>query len=129
MAGVVLGVASRVEEVAGFDAGVSTNLTWLATAFVAGALGRGAAGGAVALTAANAGYYAHVLATEPGRPLASVAGPVERWFALGVAAGVVFGAAGALLRRRSAALRAAAFLPLAAVAVAERVPALSVLLP
>lgn len=133
-AGLVLGVVSRVEEVtAGFDAGISTNLTWLATAFlvgaVAGELARSAVAGAVALTAANAGYYAYVLATEPGRPLASVAGPVERWLALGVSAGIVFGAAGALLRSRSVAPRAAAFLPLLAVVVAERVPALSALLP
>jgi hypothetical protein len=34
--------------------------------------------------------------TEPGRPLASVAGPVEKWFALGVAAGLALGAAGSL---------------------------------
>lgn len=129
MAGVVLGVVSRVDEVTVDSDVISSNLTWLATAFAVGALGPGAAAGVVALTAANAGYYAYVLASEPGRPLASVAGPVERWFALGIAAGVVFGAAGALLRSRSVALRAAAFLPLAAVAVAERVPALSALLP
>ncbi len=134
-AGLVLGVLSRVEEVTGgFDLGISSNLTWVATAFGAGALAgarplRSAVAGALALTVANAGYYAHVVATEPGRPLDSVAGAVEGWFALGVSGGAVFGGAGALLRSRSAALRAAAFLPLVALIVAERIPALAPLLP
>lgn len=133
-AGLVLGVVSRVEEtVDGFDLGISSNLGWLVTAFAVGALvaspGRGGVAGAVALTAANCGYYAYVLASEPGRPLDDVAGPVERWFALGVSGGLVFGVAGALLRARSVPLRVAAFLPLGALVVAERVPALAPLLP
>ncbi len=133
-AGIVLGVLSRVEEVAaGLDLGISTNFTWLAVAFlVGGRLGVpewSALAGAVALTAANAGYYAWILATEPGTPLDAVAGPVERWFALGATAGLVLGGAGALLASRSRALRATACLPLAALLVAERVPALEALLP
>jgi hypothetical protein len=66
-----------------------------------------------------------VVATEPGRPLDTVAGPVERWFALGVTGGFVFGVAGALTRSPSPAVRVAAFLPLVALLVAKRVPALS----
>ncbi len=134
VAGLVLGVVSRVEEtVDGFDLGISSNLGWLATAFavgaLAGAFARGGLAGAAALTAANCGYYAYVLVTEPGRPLDDVAGPVERWFALGVTGGFVFGAAGALLRARAVPLRLAAPLPLGVLGVAERVPALAPLLP
>ena len=133
-AGVVLGAVSRVEEVAGgFDLGISTNFTWLAVAFLVGAkageIAWSGVAGAAALTVANGGYYAWILLTEPGRPLEEVAGPVERWFALGVTGGLVLGAAGALLSSRSRALRAAACLPLAALLVAERVPALAPLLP
>jgi hypothetical protein len=133
-AGLALGAASRVEEVTdGFDLGISTNFTWLAVAFGAGALAGELAwsglAGAAALTAANGGYYAWIALTEPGTPLDAVAGPVDRWFALGVTGGFVFGAAGALLASRSRARRAAACLPLAALLAAERVPALAPLLP
>jgi uncharacterized protein DUF6518 len=131
-AGLVLGVLSRVEEtVEGLDAGISTNLTWLAVAFASGAAARrrSAVAGAFALTAANAGYYAYVAITEPGRPLAGVAGPVERWFALGIAGGIVFGAAGALIRDERARVRAAGALPIAALLLAEQIPALQAVLP
>jgi hypothetical protein len=70
-----------------------------------------------------------VLVTEPGRPLVSVAGPVHEWFVLGVAGGLVFGAAGALLRRDSRAWRAASTAPLAALLAAQHTPALAPLLP
>ena len=133
-AGVVLGVVSRVEEVTpGFDLGISTNFTWLAVAFLVGtrvgAMDRSGLAGAAALTAANVGYYAWILTTEPGTPLDAVAGPVERWFALGATGGLVLGAAGALLASSSRARRAASCLPLAALLVAERVPPLEALLP
>ena len=133
-AGLVLGVLSRVEEVAaGLDLGISSNVTWLAVAFGCGAAASSvewaAPAGALALSAANTGYYAWVAATEPGRALASVAGPVERWYALGVGGGIVLGVAGALLMSRDVRLRAAAAAPLVLVAVAERVEPLSALLP
>ena len=105
-AGLVLGVVSRVEEVVdGFDLGVSSNVTWLMTAFFVGALAGtayewSALAGAVALTAANTGYYAWIAATEQVTELHAVAGPVESWYALGVTGGCVFGAAGALARLR-----------------------------
>lgn len=105
-AGLVLGVVSRVEEaVDGFDAGISSNTTWLLTAFAVGALAGTAyewsgLAGALALTAANTSYYAWVAATEQATELHAVAGPVESWFALGVTGGFVFGVAGALARLR-----------------------------
>jgi hypothetical protein len=105
-AGVVLGVVSRIEEVVdGFDVGISSNVTWLTTAFVVSALATadiewGAITGAAALTAANAGYYAYIALTEQATELDSVAGEVEDWFALGVTGGCVFGVAGALARLR-----------------------------
>ena len=110
-AGLALGAVSRVEEVTGgFDLGISTNFTWLALAFGAGALAGELAwsglAGAVALTAANGGYYAWIVLTEQGTPLDAVAGPVERWFALGVTGGFVFGVAGALARLRRSPPRA-----------------------
>ena len=133
-AGAVLGVVSRIEEVEpAFDAGVSTNFTWLGVAFLVGAraasLDWSALAGAVALTTANAGYYAHVLATDPGRPLDQVAGPVDRWFALGVTGGFVFGAAGALVCSTRLPVRVAAAVPLAALLVAEWIPAVAERLP
>lgn len=102
----MLGVISRVEEVVdGFDVGISSNVTWLMTAFLVGALAGTAIewsglAGAVALTAANTGYYAWVAATEQATELHLVAGPVEAWYALGVTGGFVFGVAGALARLR-----------------------------
>jgi Family of unknown function (DUF6518) len=103
--GAVLGAVSRVEEVTdGFDLGISSNTTWLLTAFAAGAvvatLEWSALAGALALTVANTSYYAYVLLTEPGRPLHTVAGPVDRWYVLGATGGAVFGIAGALARLR-----------------------------
>ena len=104
--GLVLGVVSRIEEVVdGFDVGISSNETWLLTAFVVGALAGTAyewSGlvGAVALTAANTGYYAWIAATEQATELDAVAGPVEAWYALGATGGFVFGVAGALARLR-----------------------------
>lgn len=133
-AGATLGVASRVEEVStAIDAGISTNFTWLAVAFLAGAraasLPWSGLAGAACLTLANAAYYAWVLVTEPGRPLADVAGPVDRWFALGATGGFVLGAAGAGLRCTARARRAAAAVPLAALLAAQNVPRVAELLP
>jgi hypothetical protein len=132
--GLALGVASRVEEtVDGFDVGISSNLAWLATAFAVGALVAeiewSGLAGAVALTAANSSYYAWIATVEGSRELDGVAGAVEPWFALGVTGGFVFGAAGALARSDAWWTRAAACAPLAALTVAERVPALQPLLP
>jgi hypothetical protein len=123
-AGVAIGALSRIEEVAdGFDAGISSNSLWVALAFAAGIASRSVAGGAgagtLALSAANAGYYAWVALTEPERPLDSVAGPVLPWVLLGVAAGVVFGGAGRLWRAGPAGRRWAASLVPAAFAVGE----------
>lgn len=133
--GLVLGVVSRIEEVAGgFDAGISSNLTWLMTAFAAGALAGSAVdwsglAGAAALTAANTSYYVWIAATEQATELHAVAGPVAPWFALGVTGGFVFGAAGSLLRARDRRVRLLAWAPLAALLIAGRVPALEALLP
>ena len=133
-AGLALGVLSRVEETAPWSLGISTHATWLAAPFVAGALlrasaGRGAAAGAALLTAANAGYYAWITTTEPGVGLASVAGPVEHWLALGVAAGACFGALGATTRTGPVAARVAAPLAAAGVLVADALDLLAPLLP
>ncbi len=99
VAGAVLGVASRVEEVVdGFSVGISSDAAWVLVAFAAGALARsaraGAAAGVLVLTVANAAYYAWIVATEPGIDPAAVAGSPVRWLALGVGAGLVFGLAG-----------------------------------
>jgi hypothetical protein len=123
-AGVALGVASRIEETAeGFSAGISSNRLWILAAFAVGAAARSVAGGAalgvLALTAANAGYYAWVAVTEPGRPLSSVAGPVIDWILVGLAAGVVFGAAGHLWRRGARKWRWMAALALGGVLIAD----------
>jgi hypothetical protein len=88
LAGVALGVLSRVEEVTdGLFLCISTYTTWCATAYLVGSPGRAV----LALTTANAGYYAYVAATEPGVPLWMVAGPPVKWYLLGVAAGLGFG--------------------------------------
>lgn len=88
LAGIALGVLSRIEEVTdGFFLCISTYTTWCATAYLAGTPLRAV----LALTTANASYYAYVALTQPGVPLAAVAGPVEKWLVLGVAAGLVFG--------------------------------------
>ncbi len=79
----------------------------------------GAALGAVAATAGNVGYYAWVAATEPGRALASVAGPVEEWLALGLGGGGTFGAAGAVAASAAPPARAVAVLLLAGVLVVD----------
>ena len=108
----MLGIVSRIEEVVdGFDVGISSNVTWLITAFLVGALAGTAyewsgLAGAVALTAANTSYYAWIAATEPATELHAVAGPVESWYALGVTGGFVFGVAGALARLRRSPPRA-----------------------
>lgn len=124
LAGLALGAVSRFEEVTdGVSAGVSSNGTWLAAAFACGALagstGPGAAAGAAVLSAANAGYYAYVIALQPGLALASVAGPPERWFVLGVAGGAVFGAAGFVWRAGAPVARVAAALLLGGVLIVD----------
>ncbi len=124
VAGLVLGVLSRIEETTGgFSAGISSDGAWLVAAALAGALAaslrRGAVAGALALTAANVGYYLWIAATDPGTPLAAVAGPPGRWFALGVAGGAVFGAAGGGWRTGPPVVRLGAALLLAAVLIAD----------
>lgn len=112
LAGLLLGILSRVEETTGFSAGVSSDSAWCAAAFLAAAPVRGAA----LLTAANAGYYAWIAGTQPDLPLDAAAGPVETWLVLGVVTGVVFGLLGAAWRCRPRLLFA---LPLALVLVVE----------
>lgn len=129
-AGLALGVLSRVEEVAaGFSAGISSNATWLAAAFLAGvavrSAARAAAAGAAALTAANAAYYAWIAATEPGLALDPVAGPPERWLAVGVAGGAVFGFAGRVWAAGPPLARVGAALLLGGVLVAEGISAVT----
>ena len=124
LAGLVLGAVSRFEEVVdGFSAGVSSNGTWLAAAFVSGAfagsLGRGAAAGAAVLTASNAGYYAYVIGLQPGLEVEAVAGPPERWLVLGIAGGAVFGAAGRVWRCAAPVPRVAAALLLGGVLIVD----------
>lgn len=137
LAGLALGAASRFEEVVdGLSAGVSSNGTWLAAAFAGGAFvrpaGRGGAGralagsvgravtaGALVLTAANAGYYAYVVALQPGLDVAAVAGPPERWLVLGIAGGAVFGAAGRVWRCAEPVPRVVAALLLGGVLVVD----------
>ena len=126
LTGALLGVLSRVEETtAGFSIGLSSNTTWLGTAFALGALGRragpcaAAATGALALTAANVAYYAWISATQPDLALAAVAGPPLAWFALGMSGGAVFGATGRAWRATGGAARILAALPLAGVCIAE----------
>jgi hypothetical protein len=129
--GLVFGALSRVEEqVPDFALGISTYGTWVLAAAVAGALGAGALrGGALAgaagLTAANAGYYGWVLATEPDMPLDGVSGSPVRWLVLGLAAGAVFGAAGRAWRTGRPPVRLAAALLVAAVYIADGISAVT----
>jgi hypothetical protein len=96
IAGIVLGVLSRVEEATdGFFVGISTHATWVIVPFLAGWAGGRARDGVLVLTVANAAYYAWIAATEGG-PLVAVG----HWFAAGVAAGAAFGAVGAAARTR-----------------------------
>lgn len=131
VAGALLGVLSRIEETAdGLSLGVSANSTWLALAFAAAIVARGAAAGraalagALALTAANLAYYAWIAVLEPGVELAAVAGSPLRWFALGASGGAVFGLAGWWWARERGVMRVLATLPLAGVLVADGIPAL-----
>lgn len=130
IAGALIGVLSRIEETSHWPAAVSTNATWLATAFAAGAAHgrfgarRAALAGAATLTAANLAYYATVALAEPGVDLTQVAGPPARWLALGVAGGAVFAVAGRLWLRRRGVARVAMALPLAGVWIAQCVGAL-----
>ena len=125
-AGAALGVLSRIEEVAeGFSAGISSNSAWLVAAALAGltmaAPARAALMGAAVLTAANLAYYAWIVATEPGTDPAGVAGPPERWFALGGAGGAVFGALGFAWRAGGPRVRVAAALVVAGLLVADAI--------
>lgn len=124
LTGAVLGVLSRIEGVTpGLSAGVSSDSTWVAAAFVAGAVAPGVGSAAVAatllVTTANGAYYGWIAATEPHTPLASAAGSPVAWLVLGVASGLVFGPAGRLWRAGPGPVRAVASLPLAAVLVLE----------
>ena len=85
--GLVLGIASRIEERGGGISLVSTDTVWCAVAFLAARPLRAV----LAITAANAGYYAYVAITQPDVPLAAVAGSPLRWVVLGVATGLFFG--------------------------------------
>jgi hypothetical protein len=134
LAGIALGVLSRIEEVEPFDLQVSSHPTWLAAAFVAGLIMtsplRGALAGLGLLTVANGAYYVYVLVTEPGVPLESVAGSPVQWFVLGVGAGGPLGAAGVLCRsgaRPPVRLAALALLPI--VVAADAIDAFSSILP
>jgi len=127
-----VGLLSRVEETtSGLSLGISSNATWLAVAFAAGALRRrtivprAAAAGALALTAANASYYAWIAATEPGTELASVAGSPFVWLVLGAAGGAVFASAGHLWATQRAVVRVLAAVPLAGVCIADGITALT----
>lgn len=130
IAGALVGVLSRIEETSHWPAALSTNATWLATAFAAGAAHRrfgprrAALAGAATLTAANLAYYATVALAEPGVDLTQVAGPPARWLALGVAGGAVFALAGRLWMRHRGVARVAVALPLAGVWIAQCVGAL-----
>lgn len=110
--GLVLGVLSRLEEqLGGLSAGVSSDGAWVLAAFAAGVLTRRVATGPMLLTAANAGYYGWVGLAGPDGEVGAAGEPL-RWLALGLAAGVVFGAAGRIARTSSGAARiAAAALP------------------
>ena len=133
VAGLVLGVLSRVEELNGAPAVISTHAGWALAPFVAGALGSsarsGAVRGVVLLTAANAGYYAWSAAAEPGVALESVAGSVPHWFAAGVGAGAVFGALGGLTRVGGVFARVAVPMTVLAVIAADAAGAFEALLP
>lgn len=107
VAGVVLGVVSRIEEVIdGFSAGISSERTWVLVAAACGAgLARGpgvvrpAVAGALVLVVANAAWYAWIALTQPDLALGSVAGSPWRWFALSLAVGPPAGVAGRVARR------------------------------
>lgn len=123
-AGALLGALSRIEEVAeGFSAGISSNSAWLVVAALAGlamaTAARAAALGGAVLTVANLAYYVWIVATEPGTVPAEVAGPPERWFALGVAGGAVFGTLGYAWRTGGRAVRLGAALLIAGLLIAD----------
>lgn len=131
LAGVALGVLSRIDETTASPLPVSDNATWVLAALLAGALAsaRPVRAAVVVVTAANLAYYAWIAMTEPGVPLGSVAGSPLHWVALGMATGVVFGAAGAVMRGGPLAVRGVALaLPLTAVAL-DRAGALERLMP
>jgi hypothetical protein len=128
--GVTLGILSRIEETTGgFSVGISSNATWLAAAFLVGALQRGrgvgysAAAGGLTLTIANVAYYGWIAATEPGVALTSVAGPPERWLALGTAGGACLAATGRFWVTERGGLRLLAAAPLAGVCITEGITA------
>lgn len=129
-AGLVLGVLSRVEEITtGVSVGISSNAAWLAVAFACGLPhGRAltaAGAGALALTAANGGYYAWIVVLEPGVDPAAVAGPPARWFVLGATGGALLGACGRGWRTGGPRLRFAAAFALSGVLVADGATALT----
>ncbi|WP_320669568.1 DUF6518 family protein [Patulibacter defluvii] len=118
IAGLLLGVLSRVEEIVpGFTAGISSDGAWMLAAFVAGACSpvaggvRPAAAGALVLTAANGGYYLWIVVLQPRLDPAAVAGPPGRWLLLGLVGGALFGLAGGVWHRQPRWRAAAALLP------------------
>jgi hypothetical protein len=129
VAGLLLGILSRVEELTDGFFLASTHATWVLAPFAAGLLctdpRRGAVQGAVLLTAANVGYYAFSAVAQPEVPLEAVAGSVPHWFAAGVAAGLVLGTLGGLTPRAPIAAPA----PVAAVIAADAFGAFALVLP
>jgi len=94
--GCALGVLSRVDELDGGTQQISQNATWLALALLLGAcaatLRDGMTMAVLGLTTANVAYYAYRLADDTS--WARVANAAPRWLAIGIVAGLVFGAAG-----------------------------------
>lgn len=130
IAGVLLGVCSRIEETTGgLSLGVSANSTWLVLAFAAGMLhasgpARAGATGALALTAANLAYYAWIALFQPQLELAAVAGSPGRWLVLGASGGAVFALSGWLWARSRGWVRVLASVPVAGVCIADGIQAL-----
>ena len=122
--GALLGILSRAEEVTpGLSLGLSSDSAWVAAAFAVGARAHGWRGAALLSTgtmcAANGGYYAWIVLTEPGTPLVAAAGDPWAWVVAGVLTGVVFGVAGRLWGVSPPLGRLAAVTPLAMVLAIE----------
>lgn len=102
LAGIALGILSRVDETSGLTLGVSEYATWLLAPFVAGFVTRRAEDGLILLTVANVSYYALMLATE-----GELQGRVGYWFLVGWICGLGCGALGLCANRFAMRLRQA----------------------